>query len=91
MIEFTRFLRAPNQKGGPITQIEKKLPPFEELEPFDVGEDKWIVTAHLLVGNGTDQELMKEGVEELKAFKNLMEGSLEFEEMDRHDMDPRVK
>ena len=56
-----------------------------------MGEDKWIVTAHLLVGNGTDQELMKEGVEELKAFKNLMEGSLEFEEMDRHDMDPRVK
>ena len=59
---------------------------------FDAGgEDKWIVTAQLFVGNGTDQELMKEGVDELRAFKNLMEGSLEFEEIDRHDMDPRVR
>lgn len=75
-----------------MSQIDSKLPVFEDLELFDGGgEDKWIVTAHLLVANGTDQDLMKDGVEELKAFKNLMEGSLDFEEIERHDMDPRVK
>lgn len=49
------------------------------------------MTAFLLASNGNDQELMKEGVEELRAFKALLEGSLDFEEMDRHDMDPRVR
>lgn len=93
VVEFTRYFHLPGQTSNPIKQISHALPPREDLILYDEkgGEDKWVVTAYRLVFNGTDQDLMQEGVQEMKAFQELFKDSLDFEMMDRHDMDPRVR
>lgn len=79
-----------------IQQISQKIPPREDLIPCDgqPEEGKWLVTAYRLVLNGTDQELMQEGVQEMQSFQDLLKECLDLKMIktnERHDIDPRVK
>ena len=96
VIEFSRYFYIPGQLATPIQQISHRLPPREELIPCDgqLEGGKWLVTAYRLVLNGTDQELMQEGVQELQAFQELLKECLDLKMIktnERHDIDPRVK
>lgn len=96
VVEFTRHYYLPGQMSSPIQQIAQRLPPREDLIPCDgqPEEGKWLVTAYRLVSNGTDQELMQDGVKELLAFQDLLKDCLDLKMIktnERHDIDPRVK
>lgn len=92
VIEFSRFFHFPNATARPIEQVSPTLPPQEDLIILDAGgEDKWLVTASRLVLNILDQDLLQDGVQELRSFQDLLKDSLDFEEMERLELDTRVR
>ena len=89
MFYISRYFNLPEELQKQPAPIER-LPAFESLLPFDP-ENKWVLTASLEVSNGKDQELMKQGTEELLDIKSQFEGCFDFEIMHRHLFDTRVK
>lgn len=87
VFELTRYLLPPNDTHStPLNE----LPPYESLVPFD-SDNKWILTASALVLDGTNPEQMKKGIDELVAVKSDFEGCFEFQALDRHIFDTRVR
>jgi mediator of RNA polymerase II transcription subunit 18 len=70
--------------------VNKSLPPFESLTPFDA-ENKWIMTASLQVLAANDLDYMQKGTEALMKIKTDFEGCFDFQIRDRHIFDTRVK
>ena len=67
-----------------------ELPSFDALVPFD-SDNKWILTAHVLVLDGNNPEQMKKGIDELTAVKSDFEGCFDLDKLDRHIFDTRVR
>lgn len=89
VFDLSRYLQIPEGNdvyGG----ISTRLPPFEALNAFD-GENKWILTANVGVLNGNDPTQMQKGVDELVAVKMEFEGCFDFQALERHIFDTRVK
>lgn len=88
VFELNRYLQlTPNDTPS---SFRTELPPFEALIPFD-GENKWTLTASALVLDGTNPEQMQKGIDELVAVKRDFEGCFEFQALDRHIFDTRIK
>lgn len=66
------------------------LPPFDGLMPFD-SENKWILTARVVVANGKDLETMDQALADLATVKTELEGCFDFQAVDRHTFDTRVR
>lgn len=77
-----------DSEGKPA--VNKSLPPFESLTPFD-SENKWVMTASLQVLAASDLEYMQKGTEALMKIKTDFEGCFDFQIKDRHIFDTRVK
>ncbi|PBP19054.1 putative Mediator of RNA polymerase II transcription subunit 18 [Diplocarpon rosae] len=90
VFELTRYLEFPASEGEPAWTIRGQLPAFNTLLPFD-SENKWILTASVLVAKGDDPQQMKNGMDQLVAIKADFEGCFDFKAMDRHIFDTRVK
>ncbi|PBP18083.1 putative Mediator of RNA polymerase II transcription subunit 18 [Diplocarpon rosae] len=90
VFELTRYLEFPASEGEPVGKIRSQLPAFSTLLPFD-SENKWILTASVLVAKGDDPQQMKKGMDQLVAIKTDFEGCFDFKAMDRHIFDTRVK
>jgi mediator of RNA polymerase II transcription subunit 18 len=73
-----------------VGAIRATLPAFNNLTPFD-SDNKWILTASILVAKGDNPQQMKNGMDQLVAVKNDFEGCFDFKAMDRHIFDTRVK
>jgi len=87
---MSRYLQlAPDD---PHTQptIRSHLPAYESLISYDP-EQKWILTASVVVQNANDPEQMKKGSEELNLCKTEFDGCFDFKALDRHIFDTRVK
>jgi len=78
------------QQNGAHPSISDQLPAFESLQPFD-GQGKWILTASIEVVNGNDPELMSKAIDELMEIKTEFDGCFDFQVVDRHILDTRVK
>jgi len=91
---LSRYLYVPpdgqQKDSGTPPKIRDRLPAFEMLVPFD-GENKWILTAKVEVQNGNDPEQMQKGIDELMTIKTEFEGCFDFQPVDRHTFDTRVK
>ncbi|KAI9048710.1 hypothetical protein LZ554_007541 [Drepanopeziza brunnea f. sp. 'monogermtubi'] len=87
LFELTRYLLFPTEPAG---AIRATLPAFNTLTPFDA-ENKWILTASILVAKGDNPQQMKKGMDQLVAVKNDFEGCFDFKALDRHIFDTRVK
>lgn len=66
------------------------LPAMNTLAPYD-SENKWILTASVLVAKGDDPQQMKQGMDQLAAVKKDLDVCFDFKAMDRHIFDTRVK
>lgn len=88
--ELNRYLQLPPKEGQPLSAVRKQLPPYESLTPFDT-ENKWVLTASAMVTDGKDLSQVKKGVDELEAVKSDFEGCFDFQALDRHIFDTRVK
>jgi mediator of RNA polymerase II transcription subunit 18, fungi type len=73
-----------------VGAISSRLPAYESLVPFD-SENKWILMANVGVLNGNDPDQMQRGTEELVTIKTEFEGCFDFQALDRHIFDTRVK
>jgi len=94
VIYLTRYLTIPPEAqatepdGKP--KINRSLPPYESLIPFD-GDNKWVMMAKLEVSNGNDPELMRRGTEELLAVKADFQELFDLQARDRLIFDTRVR
>jgi mediator of RNA polymerase II transcription subunit 18 len=87
-LQFPRGEQDVGDNGQPTPN--RRLPAFECLAPFDA-DNKWIITARVEVLNGNDPEQMQKGIDELMAIKSDFEGVFDFQVIDRHTFDTRVK
>ncbi len=90
VFELTRYLQIPVNENETGATIRNQLPAFDLLTPFDT-ENKWILTASVLVAKGDDPVQMKTGMDELVAVKTDFEGCFDFKPLDRHIFDTRIK
>lgn len=90
LFEFSRYLQLPPSEMESISAIRSRLPEYESLIPFD-SEGKWILMASATVFNGNSPEYMQKGIDELMMAKDDFEGCFDFQAMDRHIFDTRVK
>ena len=91
VFEVTRYLQIPLKENETVaTTIRDHLPDFDILKPFD-SDDKWILTASVLVTKGDDPIQMKTGMDELVVVKSDFEGCFDFKALDRHIFDTRIK
>ncbi|KAE8453125.1 hypothetical protein EG329_012312 [Mollisiaceae sp. DMI_Dod_QoI] len=88
VFELNRYLELPT--NGTASSFRNELPPFESLIPFDA-DNKWILTASVLVLDGNNPEQMQKGIDELVAVKIDFEGCFDFQALDRHIFDTRIK
>jgi mediator of RNA polymerase II transcription subunit 18 len=76
---------------GPIQNAPRpSLPPFDSIYPLDPS-GSYILQASIRVNDQGGPALIDAGVEELKAFKNLLKGCVELDAPDRLLLDTRVK
>ncbi|CZT10642.1 uncharacterized protein RAG0_15064 [Rhynchosporium agropyri] len=90
VFDLTRYLQFPAEENAGAPTIRNGLPAFDKLTPFD-SENKWILTASAIVTKGDDPDQMKKGTDQLVAIKGDFEGCFEFQVLDRHIFDTRVK
>lgn len=76
--------------GAPISSPRKSLPPYGSLVPLDPSGG-YVLQASARVQDGTKPESINLGINELKAFKDMMKGVVELEIGDRLALDTRVK
>jgi len=89
VILLHRILQEPGVR--PIQKaLNPSLPPFESITPLDPS-GSYILQASIRVNDQAGTALIDAGVEELKAFKNLMKGCVELDAPDRLLLDTRVK
>ncbi|CZR59614.1 uncharacterized protein PAC_09508 [Phialocephala subalpina] len=88
IFEINRYLQLP--ENDTPSSIRTELPPYESLVPFD-GDNKWILTASVLVLDGNNPEQMQKGIDELAAVMLDFEGCFNLEKRDRHIFDTRIK
>lgn len=87
IFETARYLQLP---ANDTPSFRTELPPYESLIPFD-GDNKWILTANVLVLDGNNPEQMQKGTDELAAVQLDFEGCFDFKTRDRHIFDTRIK
>ncbi|KAN0108125.1 Mediator complex, subunit Med18 [Hyaloscypha variabilis] len=90
VFDFSRYLQLPPSDTELVSSIRSKLPAYESLVPFDA-ENKWVLTASALVFNGSVPDHMQKGIDELMTVKTDFEGCFDFQALDRHIFDTRVK
>jgi mediator of RNA polymerase II transcription subunit 18 len=90
VFDFSRYLQLPPSETEPASSIRTRLPAYESLTPFD-SENKWVLMASALVLNGNNPDHMQKGIDELMTVKTDFEGCFDFQALDRHIFDTRVK
>ena len=90
VFDVSRYLQVPQEEHKPAGEVRNRLPPFESLEPFD-SDNKWVLMANVGVLNGNDPEQMQKGIDELVTIKSEFDGCFDFQALDRHVFDTRVK
>jgi len=91
VFDLSRYLQIPQDpENKSLATTGNQLPSYESLIPFD-SENKWILMASVGVLNGNDPELMQRGTEDLMAVKTEFEGCFDFQALDRHIFDTRVR
>lgn len=90
VFDFSRYLQLPPSETESTSGIRSRLPAYESLIPFDT-EKKWVLMASVLVFNGNNPDHMQKGIDELMTVKTDFEGCFDFQALDRHTFDTRVK
>jgi mediator of RNA polymerase II transcription subunit 18, fungi type len=90
VFDFSRYLQLPPSETESTSSIRSRLPAYESLIPFDT-EKKWVLMASVLVFNGNNPDHMQKGIDELMTVKMDFEGCFDFQALDRHTFDTRVK
>jgi mediator of RNA polymerase II transcription subunit 18 len=90
VFDFSRYLQLPPSETEPVSSIRSKLPAYNSLIPVD-SESKWVLTASVLVFNGSNPDHMQKGINELMTVKTDFEGCFDFHPLDRLVFDTRVK
>lgn len=90
VFDLSRYLQLPPSDTEPISSIRTRLPTYESLIPLD-SENKWILTASALVLNGSNPDHKQKGIDELMTVRTEFEGCFDFQALDRHIFDTRVK
>jgi mediator of RNA polymerase II transcription subunit 18 len=90
VFDLSRYLQLPPSETEPASNIRSRLPSYESLIPFDL-DNKWVLTASALVVNGSIPDWMQKGIDELMTVKTNFEGCFDFQALDRHTFDTRVK
>lgn len=88
IFELNRYLQLPENDTS--SGFRTELPPYESLVPFD-GDNKWILTASVVVLDGNNPDQMQKGTEELAAVASDFEGCFNLKRRDRHTFDTRIK
>jgi len=91
VFDLSRYLQIPQDtENKSLTRTGTQLPSYESLVPFD-SENKWMLMASVVVLNGNDPELVQRGTEDLMEVKTEFEGCFNFQALDRHIFDTRVR
>jgi mediator of RNA polymerase II transcription subunit 18, fungi type len=90
VFDFSRYLQLPPNEMESTSSIRSRLPAYESLTPFDT-DNKWVLMASVLVFNGKNPDHMQKGIDELMTVKTDFEGCFDFQALDRHTFDTRVK
>ncbi len=90
VFDFSRYLQLPPSELEPVSSIRSRLPAYDSLTPFDT-ENKWVLMASVVVFNGNNPDHMQKGIDELMTVKTDFEGCFDFQALDRHVFDTRVK
>lgn len=90
VFDFSRYLQLPPNETESVSSIRSRLPVYDSLVPFD-SENKWVLTASVLVFNGSNPDHMQKGIDELMTVKTDFEGCFDFQALERLVFDTRVK
>ena len=88
LILLYRPLRLP-ETIDPLAQSQSPLD-LTSPKPLDPS-GTWILQASIRVQDGSKPEIMTKGMNELKAFKDMMKGVVEMEVGDRLALDTRMR
>ncbi|KAI9852880.1 MAG: Mediator of RNA polymerase II transcription subunit 18 [Thelocarpon superellum] len=81
---------ADSTSAGPSSGPARHLPNFQSLEALDP-TGTYLLQASLRVQDGSKPEAMTLGINELKAFKDMMKGVVDLEVGDRLALDTRMR
>jgi len=90
VFDFSRYLQLPPSETEPVSSIRSRLPAYDSLVPVD-SENKWVLTASVLVFNVSNPDHMQKGIDELMTVKTDFEGCFDFQALERLVFDTRVK
>lgn len=89
ILSLHRLLPAP-ASGGSQGSPPKEAPQLDTLKPLDPS-NAYVLQASIRIQEGSKPESISVGINELKAFKELMKGVVELDVGDRLALDTRVK